>query len=135
MRRLFSDAMRRSSFLYATEIAPVGTRCKGVPNRTFAPASRELRALRRLVHRSVSPALRRQTAAFIRVNQYITAVWGLAFFPSALVSIYRHVTGDMSLASRYAWVLLSMAAAFFTVCFPDWYRARANASHSATPPD
>ena len=31
---------------------------------------------------------------FIRTNQYITAVWGLDFFLSALVSIYRQVSGD-----------------------------------------
>jgi all-trans-retinol 13,14-reductase len=62
---------------------------------------------------------------FIRINQYITAIWGLDFFLSALVSLYRHATGDTSLASRYAWVVFSVAAALFTVYFPGWYRRRA----------
>jgi len=61
---------------------------------------------------------------FIRTNQYITAVWGLDFFLSALVSIYRQVSGDKGLASQYAWVLFSLGAALFTVYFPPWYRAR-----------
>ncbi len=65
------------------------------------------------------------TPLFIRINQYITAVWGLDFFLAALVSIYRHATGDASLVSQYAWVLFSVGAALFTVRFPDWYRARA----------
>jgi hypothetical protein len=30
---------------------------------------------------------------FIRTNQYITAVWGFDFFLSALISIYRQVSG------------------------------------------
>jgi all-trans-retinol 13,14-reductase len=62
---------------------------------------------------------------FIRINQLITAVWGLDFCLSAIVSLYRHATGDTSLASQYAWVLFSVGAALFTVYFPDWYRARA----------
>lgn len=62
---------------------------------------------------------------FIRINQYITAVWGLNFALSALVSLYRHITGDTGLASQYAWVLFALGAALFTVYFPDWYRARA----------
>jgi uncharacterized membrane protein len=62
---------------------------------------------------------------FIRINQCITAVWGLDFFLSALVSLYRHVTNDTSLASQYAWVVFSVAAALFTVYFPGWYRRRA----------
>ncbi len=62
---------------------------------------------------------------FIRINQYITAVWGLDFFLSALVSLYRHATGNTDLASQYAWVLFSLVAALFTVYFPGWYRARA----------
>jgi hypothetical protein len=61
---------------------------------------------------------------FIRTNQYITAVWGLDFFLSALISLYREVSGDKSLASQYAWVLFSLGAALFTVYFPPWYRAR-----------
>ena len=62
---------------------------------------------------------------FIRINQFITAVWGLDFFLSALVSLYRHATGATDLASQYAWVLFSVGAALFTVYFPGWYRARA----------
>ncbi|MBV8334986.1 MAG: hypothetical protein JO358_05980, partial [Alphaproteobacteria bacterium] len=65
------------------------------------------------------------TALFNRVNQYITAVWGLDFFLSALVSLYRHATGDAGSASQYAWVLFSLGAMLFTVYFPDWYRHRA----------
>jgi uncharacterized membrane protein len=62
---------------------------------------------------------------FIRINQCITAVWGLDFFLSAIVSLYRRASGDTSLASQYAWVLFSVGAALFTVYFPGWYRARA----------
>ena len=65
-----------------------------------------------------------QSPVFIRVNQYITAVWGLAFFLSALVSLYRQVSGDQSLASQFAWVLFSLGAALFTAYFPPWYRTR-----------
>ncbi|HUC16792.1 MAG TPA: hypothetical protein VMA37_03785 [Acetobacteraceae bacterium] len=65
------------------------------------------------------------TPIFIRINQYITAVWGLDFFLSALVSLYRHATGDRSVASQYAWVLFSVGAVLFTSYFPAWYRARA----------
>ena len=65
------------------------------------------------------------TPLFLRVNQAITAVWGLDFFLSALISLYRHATGDDSFWTRYAWVLLSAAALAFTVYFPDWQRARA----------
>jgi uncharacterized membrane protein len=61
---------------------------------------------------------------FVRINQYITGVWGLDFFLSALVSFYRHAAGDQSLVSQYAWVLFSLGAAIFTVYFPPWYRAR-----------
>jgi all-trans-retinol 13,14-reductase len=61
---------------------------------------------------------------FIRINQYITAVWGLDFFLSGVISLYRHATGDTSLASQYAWVVFSVGAALFTVYFPSWYRAR-----------
>lgn len=64
------------------------------------------------------------TRPFMRVNQYITAVWGLDFLLSALVSVYRHATGDDSLVSQYAWVIFSVIAVVFTVHFPDWYRAR-----------
>jgi all-trans-retinol 13,14-reductase len=65
------------------------------------------------------------TPLFIRINQAITAVWGLDFFLSALISLYRHATGDAGLAWRFASVVLSAAAALFTVYFPDWCRARA----------
>jgi hypothetical protein len=61
---------------------------------------------------------------FMRINQYITAVWGLDFFLSTLVSLYRQVSGDQNVASHYAWVLFSIGAAIFTVYFPPWYRAR-----------
>jgi uncharacterized membrane protein len=61
---------------------------------------------------------------FIRINQYITAIWGLDFFLSALVSLYRHMSGDQSLVSQYAWVLFSLGGAIFTLYFPPWYRAR-----------
>jgi hypothetical protein len=62
---------------------------------------------------------------FLRINQEITAVWGLNFFLSALIFLYRHTTGDDSVAARYAWVLLSVAAVVFTVYYPEWRRARA----------
>lgn len=65
------------------------------------------------------------TPLFIRINQCITAVWGLDFFLSAVVSLYRRTTGDTSLVSEYAWVLFSLGAALLTVYFPGWYRARA----------
>jgi uncharacterized membrane protein len=65
------------------------------------------------------------TPVFMRINQYITGVWGLDFFLSALVSLYRHATGDRDIASQYAWVVFSVLAALFTVRFPAWYRARA----------
>jgi uncharacterized membrane protein len=66
-----------------------------------------------------------KTPLFLRINQAITAVWGLSFFLSAMISLYRHATGDDSLWTRYGWVLLSAAALAFTVFFPDWWRARA----------
>jgi uncharacterized membrane protein len=65
------------------------------------------------------------TPLFIRINQYITAVWGLDFFLSGLVSVYRHVSGDAGLASQYASLVFSLCALVFTLRFPDWYRARA----------
>ena len=63
------------------------------------------------------------TALFLRINQYITAVWGLDFFLSGLVSLYRHATGDTDTVSTYAWIVLSVAAVLFTIYFPDRYRA------------
>jgi hypothetical protein len=72
------------------------------------------------------------TPLFLRINQAITAVWGLSFFLSAMISLYRHATGDDSLVTRYGWVVLSAAALVFTVYFPDWYRARA--LRAAAPP-
>jgi all-trans-retinol 13,14-reductase len=65
------------------------------------------------------------TPLFIRINQYITAVWGLDLSLSVLVSLYRHAEGDAGFASQYAWVLFSLGAMLFTVYFPDWYRHRA----------
>lgn len=64
------------------------------------------------------------TPLFLRINQYITAVWGLDFFLCALVSLYREATHDTSLASQYAWILFSVGAVLFTVWFPDWYGGR-----------
>jgi len=64
------------------------------------------------------------TPLFLRINQYITGVWGLGFLLSALVSFYRHATGNKSLASQYASVVLMLGAMLFTVYFPPWYRAR-----------
>lgn len=68
---------------------------------------------------------------FIRINQYITAVWGIDFFLSTLVSLYRQVSGDQSLASQYAPVVFSVGAAVFTVYCPPWYRARVVRPHRA----
>jgi hypothetical protein len=65
------------------------------------------------------------TQLFLRINQYITAVWGLDFFLSALVSFYRHRTGDRSLVTQYASVGFLLGALLFTTYFPPWYRARA----------
>jgi hypothetical protein len=64
------------------------------------------------------------TPLFLRINQYITAVWGLDFFLCALVSLYREATHDTSLASQYAWILFSVGAVLFTIWFPEWYRGR-----------
>jgi hypothetical protein len=61
---------------------------------------------------------------FIRINQYITAVWGLDFFLCALVSLYREATHATSAASQYASVPLTLGAVLFTIYFPDWYRSR-----------
>jgi hypothetical protein len=72
----------------------------------------------------VPPELWR-SPVFLRINQYITGVWGVDFSLSALVSLFRHATGDTSFVSKYAWVLFSVGAALFTVYFPGWYRARA----------
>lgn len=73
------------------------------------------------------------TPLFLRINQYITAVWGLDFFLSALLSFYRHRTGDRSLASQYASVAFLVGALLFTIYFPPWYRARV-LSAAAKPP-
>lgn len=62
---------------------------------------------------------------FLRITRRITAVWGLSFFLSAIVSLYRHATGATGLASQYAWIVFAFGAALFTVYFPGWYRARA----------
>jgi uncharacterized membrane protein len=72
------------------------------------------------------------TPLFLRINQAITGVWGLSFFLSALISLHRHATGEDSLATRYAWVLLSAAAVVFTLYYPEWRRARALRSAAAT---
>lgn len=73
------------------------------------------------------------TPLFIRINQYIAAVWGLDFFLSALVSVWRHATGDTGFVSHNIWILFSVAAALFTVYFPAWYRARRLGSSVGTP--
>jgi uncharacterized membrane protein len=69
---------------------------------------------------------------FVRINQYITFVWGLDFALSALVSLYREMSGDSGFAAKYAWVLFSLGAVLFTTHFPAWYRAHA---HRPAPPD
>jgi uncharacterized membrane protein len=74
------------------------------------------------------------TPLFLRINQAVTAVWGLSFFLSAVISLYRHATGDDSFVSRYAWVLFSAAALAFTVYYPDWQRARALRSAPTSAP-
>ena len=65
------------------------------------------------------------TPVFIRINQYITAAWGLDFFLSLLVTLYRHASGDTGLAAQYASLAFSVIALVFTLRFPNWYRARA----------
>ena len=72
-----------------------------------------------------------ELSLFIRINQYITAVWGIDFFLSTLVSLYRQVSGDQSLASQYAQRSVSVGAAVFTVYCPPWYRARVVRPHRA----
>jgi uncharacterized membrane protein len=62
--------------------------------------------------------------AFTRVNQYITAVWGLSFFLAALISAYRHLSSDPVALSKYAGYAFMLAAALFTAYFPAWYRTR-----------
>jgi uncharacterized membrane protein len=74
------------------------------------------------------------TPLFLRINQAITGVWGLSFFLSAMISLYRHAMGDDSFVSRYAWVLFSAAALAFTVYYPDWQRARALRSAPTSAP-
>jgi all-trans-retinol 13,14-reductase len=65
------------------------------------------------------------TPLFMRINRYITAVWGLDFSLSALVSLYRHAGGEQGFATQYLWVFFSIGAALFTIRFPNWYRTRA----------
>jgi len=72
------------------------------------------------------------TPLFLHINQAITAVWGLSFFLSAVLSLYRHATSDDSLVAQYAWVVFTAAALIFTVYYPDWRRARA--LRAAAPP-
>jgi all-trans-retinol 13,14-reductase len=71
----------------------------------------------------VAPELWR-SPIFIRINQYITAVWGLNFFLATCVSIYRLQLGNSDPYSRYAWVAFALGAAIFTVYFPEWYKCR-----------
>jgi hypothetical protein len=42
-----------------------------------------------------------KTPLFLRINQAITAVWGLSFFLGAMMALYRHATGDDSFFKRY----------------------------------
>ncbi len=64
------------------------------------------------------------TPLFLRINQYITAVWGLDFLLSALVALYRVQTHSTALAAQYIWILFTVIAVAFTLHFPDWYKAR-----------
>jgi uncharacterized membrane protein len=73
----------------------------------------------------VSPELWR-SPIFIRINQYITAVWGLNFFLATCVSIYRRQSVNPDPYSQYAWVAFALGAAIFTVYFPGWYKSRAS---------
>ena len=66
-----------------------------------------------------------QSPAFIRINQYITAVWGLSFFLAACVALYRRLAVEPDPYSQYAWVAFALGAALFTAYFPDWYGSRA----------
>ncbi len=71
----------------------------------------------------------------MRVNQVITAVWGLYFFVCALISVYRRLSGDSDFAWSYAWVALALLATLFTARFPAWYRTRAlRAAPQGAPP-
>jgi uncharacterized membrane protein len=63
--------------------------------------------------------------AFVRVNQCITAVWGLNFFLCALIALYRQLSGNPDLAWKYAWLALGLLAVLFSAYFPAWYRAHA----------
>jgi all-trans-retinol 13,14-reductase len=81
-------------------------------------------------HEKIAPEFW-QSPIFIRINQYITAVWGLSFFLTTCVSIYRRQIVDSGPVSQYAWVAFAMGAAIFTVYFPEWYKSRAL---HATPP-
>jgi all-trans-retinol 13,14-reductase len=71
----------------------------------------------------VSPELWR-SPIFIRINQYITAVWGLNFILATCVLIYRRQSVNPDPYSQYAWVAFALGAAIFTVYFPEWYRSR-----------
>ena len=65
---------------------------------------------------------------FLRINQYITAVWGTDFLLSTLVSIFHRVTGTSGFLIHNAWVIFAIPAALFTVYFPPWYRRRVRAA-------
>jgi hypothetical protein len=71
---------------------------------------------------------------FLRVNQYITAVWGVNFLLQTVFSVYRHVYGANVLMAM-AWVPLTLGAILFTTRFPDWYRQRAFAAATPTQKD
>jgi hypothetical protein len=69
----------------------------------------------------VAPEVAR-TPAFLRVNQYITCVWGLDFSLSMLASIYRLSTADQSPVWKHGWIAFTAGAMLFTMYFPAWYR-------------
>lgn len=73
------------------------------------------------------------TPLFLRINQYITAVWGLDFLLAALVALYRQQTGTTSLWAQYIWILFTVVAVVFTLHFPDWYKARVLRTVAAHP--
>jgi GNAT superfamily N-acetyltransferase len=97
----------------------------------FVHPSHERRGIGRALP---DPVILWHSPAFLRVNQSITAVWGFNFFLSAVISVYRGVSGNPSLAWKYAWVLLSILAAFFTVYFPGWYHRQALGTVPQSPP-
>ncbi len=62
---------------------------------------------------------------FLRINQYITAVWGIDFLLSTVVTVIHQATGASGFLIHNAWVVFAIPAVIFTVYFPPWYRRRA----------